>query len=75
MKTPRFLQLIIVRTALSSLFVAARAVMPIPRADLALRREVLVLFELCGVDPSTVVFMDEVDLSALQVRSGHYYDI
>ncbi|CAN0258738.1 unnamed protein product [Scytosiphon promiscuus] len=41
-------------------------VMPIPRADLALRREVLVLFELCGVDPCAVVFEDELDLSALQ---------
>ena len=43
-------------------------VMPIPRADLALRREVLVLFELCGVDPSSVVFADELDLSALQAE-------
>ena len=42
--------------------------MPIPRADLALRREVLVLFELCGVDPSSVVFADELDLSALQAE-------
>lgn len=42
--------------------------MPIPRADLALRREVLVLFELCGVEPSAVVFSDELDLSALQVQ-------
>lgn len=43
-------------------------VMPIPRADLALRREVLVLFELCGVDPALVVFIDELDLSALQAQ-------
>lgn len=42
-------------------------VMPIPRADLALRREVLVLFELCGIDPSAVLFADELDLPALQV--------
>lgn len=41
--------------------------MPIPRADLALRREVIVLFELCGVDSSAVVFADELDLPALQV--------
>eukprot|EP00752_Nemacystus_decipiens_P010923 g9707.t1 len=41
-------------------------VMPIPRADLALRREVLVLFGLCGVEPSSVVFADELDLSAVQ---------
>ncbi|CAM9831801.1 unnamed protein product [Hapterophycus canaliculatus] len=42
--------------------------MPIPRADLALRREVLVLFELCGVNPSAVVFADELDLTALQAE-------
>eukprot|EP00903_Cladosiphon_okamuranus_P010485 g9918.t2 len=41
-------------------------VMPIPRADLALRREVLVLFELCAVEPSKVLFSDDLDLSALQ---------
>ncbi|CAM9494412.1 unnamed protein product, partial [Sphacelaria rigidula] len=43
-------------------------VIPIPRADLALRREVLVLFELCGVDPAWLTFVDEVDLSVLQVK-------
>ncbi|CAM9789771.1 unnamed protein product [Ectocarpus sp. 8 AP-2014] len=43
-------------------------VMPIPRGDLALRREVLVLFELCGVDPSAIVFADELDLHALQAE-------
>lgn len=45
--------------------------MPIPRGDLALRREVLVLFELCGVDPSSIVFADELDLDALQVRDTY----
>ncbi|CAM9949057.1 unnamed protein product [Pylaiella littoralis] len=43
-------------------------VMPIPRADLALRREVLVLFELCGIEPSAVIFSDELDLPALQAE-------
>ncbi|CAB1105811.1 unnamed protein product [Ectocarpus sp. CCAP 1310/34] len=43
-------------------------VMPIPRRDLALRREVLVLFELCDVDPSAIVFADELDLHALQAE-------
>ncbi|CAN0201985.1 unnamed protein product, partial [Ectocarpus fasciculatus] len=43
-------------------------VMPIPRGDLALRREVLVLFELCGVDPSAIVFADELDLPTLQAQ-------
>lgn len=45
--------------------------MPIARGDLALRREVLVLFELCGVDPSAIVFADELDLHALQVRDTY----
>ncbi|CAM9635918.1 unnamed protein product, partial [Choristocarpus tenellus] len=43
-------------------------VMSIPREDLALRQEVLVLFDLCDVDPVSVVFSDEVDLAALQAE-------
>lgn len=45
-------------------------VMPIPRADLALRREVMVLFGLCGVDPESLIFLDDVDLQRLQVQRG-----
>lgn len=43
--------------------------MPIPRADLALRREVLVLFDMCGIDSGHVIFIDEIDLPALQVSN------
>ncbi|CAM9723317.1 unnamed protein product [Discosporangium mesarthrocarpum] len=43
-------------------------VMPIPRKDLALRQEVLVLFNLCDVNPASVTFTDEVDLAALHAQ-------
>ena len=43
-------------------------VMPIPRADLALRRETVVLLSKGNIDPKDIIFSDEIDLEQLQTQ-------
>jgi exopolyphosphatase len=43
-------------------------VMPIPRADLALRRETVVLLSKSNIDLKDMIFSDEVDLQQLQTQ-------